>query len=87
MDEKIECFSVSFLPVRAEIELHNRRYWDTVVSSLQSSIVRDIGVIEKFTTESTEILSKRPQTTEEIGEANAKYAEILKTSLEVTFFY
>jgi len=76
---------VSFLPVRAEIELHNRRYWDTLVSSLQSSVVRDVGVVEKFTTESTEILSRQPQTAEEIGEANAKHAVIMKTSSEVTF--
>jgi hypothetical protein len=48
--------------------------------------VRDVGAIEKFTTESTEILSRQPQTVEEIGEANAKYAEIMKTSSEVTFF-
>lgn len=85
-DEKIDCFSVSFLPVRAEIELHNRRYWDTVVSSLQSSIVRDVGIIEKFTTESTEILSRQPQTVDEIGEANAKHAEIMKTTPQVTCF-
>ncbi|XP_069679211.1 cytoplasmic dynein 2 heavy chain 1 isoform X2 [Periplaneta americana] len=82
-DEKIDCFSVSFLPVRAEIELHNRRYWDTVVSSLQSSIVRDVSAIEKFTSESTELLSRQPQTVEEIGEANAKHAEIMKVSPEM----
>ena len=77
---------MSFLPVRAEIELHNRHYWDTVVSSLQSSIVRDVGIIEKFTTESSEILSRQPQTVEEIGEANAKHAEIMKTTPQVMCF-
>jgi dynein heavy chain 2 len=77
---------VSFLPVRAEIELHNRHYWDTVVSSLQSSIVRDVGIIEKFTTESSEILSRQPQTVEEIGEANAKHAELMKTTPQVMCF-
>jgi dynein heavy chain 2 len=48
--------------------------------------MRDVGTIEKFTTESTEILSRQPQTVEEIGEANAKHAEIMKTSPEVTNF-
>lgn len=47
--------------------------------------MRDVGVVEKFTTESTEILSRQPQTAEEIGEANAKHAVIMKTSSEVTF--
>ena len=75
---------MSYLPVRAEIELHNRRYWDTLVSSLQTSIVRDIGVIEKFCTESADLLSRQPQTVEEIGEANAKHTEIMKSTPEVT---
>lgn len=48
--------------------------------------MRDVATIEKFTTESTEILSRQPQTVEEIGEANAKHAEIMKTSLEVANF-
>jgi dynein heavy chain 2 len=48
--------------------------------------VRDIGIIEKFTTESTEILSRQPQTVEEIGEANAKHAQIMKTTPQVTYF-
>ena len=82
-DERIDCFSVSFLPVRAEIELHNSRYWDTLVSSLQTSVVRDIGVIEKFCTESTDLLSRQPQTVDEIGEANAKYTEVMKLAPEV----
>ncbi|XP_068082912.1 cytoplasmic dynein 2 heavy chain 1 [Anabrus simplex] len=80
MEEKVDCFSVSFLPVRAEIELHNRRYWDTLVSSLQSSIVRDVSTINKFTTESMEVLSQQPQTVEEIGDANKRHAEIMNSA-------
>lgn len=48
--------------------------------------MRDVGIIEKFTTESSEILSRQPQTVEEIGEANAKHAEIMKTTPQVTCF-
>jgi len=48
--------------------------------------VRDVGIIEKFTTESSEILSRQPQTVEEIGEANAKHAEIMKTTPQVKCF-
>ncbi|GLH06946.1 Dynein heavy chain, cytoplasmic, partial [Gryllus bimaculatus] len=82
-EEKVECFAVSFLPVRAEIELHNRRYWDTLVTSLQSSIVRDVTTVEKFTVEATEALSHQPQTVEEIGTANQKHAEIMKKAPEI----
>lgn len=48
--------------------------------------MRDVGIIEKFTAESSEILSRQPQTVEEIGEANAKHAEIMKTTPQVTCF-
>ncbi|CAG2063911.1 unnamed protein product, partial [Timema podura] len=76
-EEKVECFSVSFLPVRAEVELHNRRYWDTLVSSLQISIVRDVGAIDKFISESTQALSRQPHSVEEIGQANVRHCEIM----------
>jgi dynein heavy chain 2 len=49
--------------------------------------MRDVGAIEKFTSESTETLSRQPQTIEEIGEANVRHAEIMKTSPEVIFFF
>jgi len=48
--------------------------------------VRDVGIIEKFTTDSSEILSRQPQTVEEIGEANAKHAEIMKCAPQVMCF-
>lgn len=48
--------------------------------------MRDVGIIEKFTTESSEILSRQPQTVEEIGEANAKHGEIMMTTPQVTCF-
>lgn len=48
--------------------------------------MRDVGIIEKFTTESSEILSRQPQSVEEIGEANAKHAEIMKTTPQVMCF-
>lgn len=48
--------------------------------------MRDVGIVEKFITESSEILSRQPQTVEEIGEANAKHAEIMKTTPQVMCF-
>nr|CAD7453928.1 unnamed protein product [Timema tahoe] len=82
-EEKVECFSVSFLPVRAEVELHNRRYWDTLVSSLQISIVRDVGAIDKFISESTQALSRQPHSVEEIGQANVRHCEIMALTPQV----
>ncbi|XP_063237932.1 cytoplasmic dynein 2 heavy chain 1 [Bacillus rossius redtenbacheri] len=82
-DEKVECFSVSLLPVRAEMELHNRRYWDTLVSSLQSSVVRDVAAVEKFIGEATQVLNQQPSSVEEIGTASAKHSQIMNTAPEM----
>ena len=77
-DEKINCISVSFAPVRTEIEMLNRRFWDSLVVSLQRSIIEDITTIEKFAIEAMETLRKQPQSVEEIGIANQKHLEYEK---------
>ena len=77
-DEKINCISVSFAPVRTEIEMLNRRFWDSLVVSLQRSIIEDITTIEKFAIEAMETLRKQPQSVEEIGIANQKHQEYEK---------
>ena len=77
-DEKINCISVSFAPVRTEIEMLNRRFWDTLAISLQRSIINDITTIEKFAVEAMETLRKQPQSVEEIGVANQKHKEYEK---------
>ncbi|TRY75069.1 hypothetical protein TCAL_08574 [Tigriopus californicus] len=74
-DEKIDCITVSFAPIRNEIDLLNKKYWDSLVSTLQRSIVNDIDNIEKFVTEATENLRRQPQTVEEVAEANQKHTE------------
>ena len=33
-EEKIDCISVSFAPVRMEVEILNRKYWDALESTL-----------------------------------------------------
>ena len=68
--EKLQCISINYAPLRSEIELLNRRYWDILMITLQRSIINDIETIEKFTAEATDNLRKQPQSVEEIGEAN-----------------
>lgn len=82
-EEKTGCFCVSVLPVIAEIELHNRRYWDILVSSLQASINRDLSIIDNFTKQSSEILTKQPQNIEEIGNASKLHSDITKSVPQV----
>lgn len=83
-DEKIGCITVSVLPLRAEIELHNRKYWDALVNSLQSSIIREINDLEKYIEDSMQVLNTQPRTMSEVGEAHSKHAQILKASDEVS---
>lgn len=33
-EEKIDCISISFVPVRSEVENLNRKYWDGLVNTL-----------------------------------------------------
>ena len=72
--------------MRTEIELLNRKFWDTLVSTLQKSIAQDIDIIENFAGEAMSTLRKQPQSVEEIGEANKKhvgYAEKTPEMMEV----
>ena len=61
----------------------NRRFWDALVFSLQSSIIEDITSIEKFSIEAMETLRKQPQSVEEIGIANQKHNEYEKQAPEM----
>ena len=74
-NEKIDCIQVSFAPIRTEIEMLNRKYWDTLTNQLQRSILNDIMTIDEFTKEAMDTLRKQPQSVEEIGDANRKHKE------------
>ncbi len=74
-EERIDCLSVSFAPVRMEVEVLNRRYWDALESTLHRSIVEDVHAVETFAIDAMETLKKQPQSVEEIGEANQKHRE------------
>lgn len=54
-EERIDCFSISFQPLRVELEIMNRRYWDILVQSLHNAIIKDINTIEKFTEDAIEV--------------------------------
>ncbi|KAI5737300.1 hypothetical protein M8J76_012015 [Diaphorina citri] len=82
-EEKVECFVISFAPVRSEIELHNRRYWDSLAASLYYSIMRDVTILQNYISESKKSLDRQPQTLDDIGEINAVHKKILETSKQM----
>ena len=45
-EEKVDCISVSFAPIRTEIELLNKKYWDALVSTLH--VIISIVLMNKF---------------------------------------
>lgn len=73
-------------PVKAVIDDHIQRLFDALLNSLRKLISTEVNTIDSFLKEAMETLSKRPQSVEEIGEANAKHAEFMKTKKDVSVF-
>ena len=81
---QVDCITVSTTPVKAVIDDHIQRLFDALLNSLRRSITKDVGTIETFLNDAMDTLSQRPQTVEEIGEANAKHSEFGKSKKEVS---
>lgn len=73
---KVDCITVSTAPVKSTIDDHIQRLFDALLNSLRKSIVNDTQTIDNFLTTGMETLSTRPQSVEEIGQANSKHAEL-----------
>ena len=81
---KVYCVTVSTAPVKGTIDDHIQRLFDALLSSLRRSITESVTEIEKFLKEGMETLGTMPQTVEEIGNANAKHAELEAKKPEVS---
>ena len=79
---KVDCISVSTSPVKSTIDDLIQQLFDALLTSLRRSITNEVQIIDTFLTSATEALSSRPQTVEEIGEANAKHAELATEKLK-----
>ena len=75
---------VSTAPVKATIDDHIQQLFDALLTSLRRSITSEVQAIDTFLTSGMEALSTRPQTVEEIGEANVKHAELTAEKPQVT---
>lgn len=82
-ERKIDCFTINLGPVCNEIELHNRKYWDTLASSLYESIQSDLASIDKFIQEGQRSLQQQPQHPDELGEINFQYLTITQKAEKV----
>ena len=79
---KVDCISVSTSPVKSTIDDHIQQLFDALLTSLRRSITNEVQTIDTFLTSASDALSTRPQSVEEIGEANAKHAELATEKLQ-----
>ncbi|KAK7096855.1 hypothetical protein V1264_003902 [Littorina saxatilis] len=80
---KVDCITVNLMPVKAVIDDHIQRLFDALLNSLRKAISQDVNEIDTFVSSATDTLSQRPQTVEEIGDANSKHSEFAKKKQEV----
>lgn len=81
---KVDCIRVSCIPIKSIIDDHIQRLFDALLGSLRKSIMADVSEIEAYLSSGMETLSQRPQTIEEIGQANAKHIEYATKKKEVS---
>lgn len=86
-EEHIGYFSISLGLARSDMEAHNRRYWSTLVSSLQASIARDVGVMERYVVGATGSLTKQPRTPDDIAEVHSAHAEVMAQFPQMSEMY
>ncbi|XP_069615312.1 cytoplasmic dynein 2 heavy chain 1 [Ranitomeya imitator] len=73
---KIDCLTINCSPVKAVIDDLIQKLFDSLLISLKKSIQAHLHEIDAFVSDGTEVLSSRPQSVEEIGEANMKHGEL-----------
>uniref|UniRef100_A0A4W3JIK2 Dynein cytoplasmic 2 heavy chain 1 n=1 Tax=Callorhinchus milii TaxID=7868 RepID=A0A4W3JIK2_CALMI len=73
---KVDCITINCNPVKAVIDDLIQKLFDVLLLSLRKSIQTNIHEIDSFLNTAMDILSKRPQTVDEIGDANAKHTEL-----------
>ncbi|XP_060532310.1 cytoplasmic dynein 2 heavy chain 1 isoform X2 [Cylas formicarius] len=82
-EEKVGCFLVNLSTLRADLERHNRNYWDQLIYSLKDSIAQDVVKLQNYIDPSTAILTKQPVTVDQIGESRTNYSSIMTAHEEM----
>lgn len=63
--------------MRSDIEFISRKYWETLVNTLRTSILKDISVLQDFLQNSLQVLQNVVLDESGIAEAGAKYERII----------
>ncbi|XP_053095782.1 cytoplasmic dynein 2 heavy chain 1 isoform X3 [Pangasianodon hypophthalmus] len=81
--EKVDCFTVNCEPVKAAIDDLIQKLFDTMLTALRKSIQGHIQAVDSFVNSGMAALSTRPESIEEIGEANSKHSQLQAQKPEV----
>eukprot|EP00667_Euglena_gracilis_P000034 EG_transcript_34 len=73
---RVDCISVSTTPIKATIEDHLQRLGDILTSSLKKAAQDHLAKVEAFLAEAFTKLELKPETIDEIGQANQFHAEM-----------
>lgn len=94
-EKKVDCINISFAPVRTTIEDLLQRFTDALISALKKGnelflqllttleIQQQCTEAEKFINNAVDVLSKPPQTVEEIGAVTAESKRLLETKPQI----
>ncbi|CAD7084661.1 unnamed protein product [Hermetia illucens] len=83
-EETIDCFVVNILPLRTDIEAISRRYWEALSTSLKTSILNDVSIIQEYLHSSLQFLQNVPMDEAGIAESGAKYERIVAELPKIT---
>ena len=81
---RVDCITVSTLPIKASVEDHIQQLFDALLTSLQRSIQANLSAIDQFLVKGKEALSIRPQTIEEIGDVNQAHTQLAREKPSVS---
>lgn len=74
--ERIECFVVDVQPLKMDIELITRRFWEALANSLRASIVDHLSALDEFVRSALNTLQMVGTSTFGIAESSAQYERI-----------
>ncbi|RCN33596.1 hypothetical protein ANCCAN_20575 [Ancylostoma caninum] len=80
---RLECIVVSTAGAKSAIDELLQRLFDTLTWTLRLSINTKLQKIQQFLTQAISVLSSRPQSIDEVAEANARHNEYGKTNKEL----
>ncbi|KAK3531386.1 hypothetical protein QTP70_018186, partial [Hemibagrus guttatus] len=81
--QKVDCFTVNCEPVKSAIDDLIQKLFDTMLTALRKSIQGHIQAVDSFLSSGMAMLSTRPESIEEIGEANSKHRQLQAQKPEV----